>query len=245
MLDRVDASQMQMILPGTLILPPLSQFPREPKLFFSFLYDAMKSWARGKLQVVLMSISSKQGILKPRRFKLNNSQALLAAKAMHREMATALALGNKEALSQLCVKALSIPMLANIDARQRSRRYSWELVRYLGWRNPRIVSQMLSPIAPTRGAPLVRQVVVRIKSRQRRTLYERSDRGPWEVKPEGQQEVDLTEHIVLVSVISPKTWMQGEWRVLGSVQPTTFEEWEFEKKALQAVEQGELEKYKL
>jgi len=193
----------------------------------------------------MMSLSSKQGITKPRRFKLNNDQALLSAKALHREMASALALGNKESLSQICVKSLSIPMLATIDARQRSRRYSWELVRYLGWRNPRIVSQVLSPIAPTKGSPLVRQVVVRIRSRQRRTLYERSAKGPWEVKPDGQQEVDLTEYIVMVSIISPKTWTQGEWRILGSVQPTSFKEWQFEKEALASVEKSELEKYKL
>ncbi|KAK0656314.1 hypothetical protein B0T16DRAFT_399066 [Cercophora newfieldiana] len=244
-LDRIEPSAMQMILPGTLIPPPLSQWPRQPKPFFNFFWDVVKAWGRGKLQVLMMSISSKKGILKPRQFKLNNAQVILTAKAMHREMAEALAVGNKDALTKLCVKALATPLSANIDSRQNSRRYDWELVKYSGWRNPTIVSQSLSPILQSKGSPLMRQVIVRIKSRQRRTTYHKSANGLWQVNEGGKQEMDLEEYVALVSIVKPTTWASSEWRILGSVEPTTPEEWEMEKNALNAIEQEELKKYKL
>jgi protein MBA1 len=234
-----------MMLPGTLVTPPLSQWPRTRKEFFGFLWDVIKNEIRGKFQIIMMSISSKKGILKPRRFKLNNAQIILTAKAMHREMAEAVAAGNTDTINKICVKSLAIPLMATVDQRPKSQRYEWELVRYNGWRNPKIVSQVLAPVAVTKGAPLVRQVVVRIKSRQRRTTFERSKKGSWEVKPGSQQETDLVEHMVMVSVVNPNTWTSSEWRIMGSIQPTSYEDWRMEMETLAAVEAEELKNYKL
>ncbi|KAK0633676.1 hypothetical protein B0T14DRAFT_533841 [Immersiella caudata] len=223
-----------------MIRPPLSRWPRTRKEFFGFLWDVVKCEMRGKLQVFLMSVSSKKGILKPRQFKLNNAKVILTAKAMHREMAEALASGNKGALNKICVKSLAIPMVTAVEQRPKSRRYEWELLKYNG--RPKIVSQVLAPVSMDKGAPLVRQVVVRIKSRQRRTTYERKNKGLWEVTPAGQQETDLVEHLVIVCIVNPKTWVSSEWRVLGSVQPTSYEEWRLEMDTIEAIDQEEVKK---
>jgi len=242
--DRIEPSLIQFMIPGTMIPPPLSSYPRSPKTFFSFLYDVVKSWARGNLSVLIFSLTSKPTVLKARQWKPNNSQVLLAAKALHREMSTALASGNKEALAKLCVKTLAIPMNATIDAR-KNRRYSWELLKYKWGRNPRIVSQIMTPVAQMKGSPLLRQVVVRIRSRQRRVTYERAANGSWEVKEGGKQEMDLDEYVALVSILNPRTWTSSEWRILGVVQPTTQEEWRAEQETVEALERDQLKKFKM
>lgn len=231
---------------GTFVRPSLSQFPRSPRAFWSFLRDYIVTSVRCRLQTIIIPFSSKPSLFKAARYKLNNSLLLLTAKAMHRSLAQALAEGDKDTLRKICTKRLSLPMLASIDRRPRSRRYTWELVRYNGsWRNPRIVSQIIQPIAPGSDAPMIRQAVVAISSRQRRVEYEMKKVGQWEIVPGSEKEVDLTENLVLVSLVDQKTWRQDEWYIVGTIQPTTPEEWADEKASIQALEQEQLQKFRL
>ena len=200
---------------------------------------------RARLQCLGITLTSKGGVLKKRKYKLDNKAVLLEAKALHREMAEALAMGDKTTLGRVCVKNLNLALGASIARRGPSRRYAWELVRYNGWRgNPRIVTQMIAPATAEAGSPLVRQVVVRIDSKQRRLEYVKDDSG-WHLREESTGEVDAVENVVLVNMIDPKTWKPSEWRILGIVGDTTPEQWAAEQESLKAIEKEELRKFKL
>ena len=231
---------------GTLIPPPISQYPRgSVGAFFRFAWDVLFNLGRARMQCLGITLTSKGGVFKKRKYKLDNKAVLLEAKALHREMAEALAMGDKTTLGRVCVKNLNLSVGAGIERRAGSRRYAWELVRYNGWRNnPRIVTQMIAPATAEAGSPLVRQVVVRIDSRQRRLEYVKSERG-WRLREESTREVDAVENVVLVNMVDPRTWKTSEWRILGIVGNTTPEQWAAEQESLKAIEEEELRKFKL
>jgi len=224
---------------GTLIAPPISQYPREPRKFFKFAYEVFTTWARTTASGLGMVWSSKPSMFKKAQYKLNNAATLLTAKALHRDMAKALAAGDKRTLGKICTKVMGVPMLAAIDARSPKKRYTWELVKYR--RGPRIASQIVAPTTSDGSGPLLRQVVVSIASRQRRTEEVRRHRA-WEEVPGSIKEVDVTENIVIVSIVHPRTWKQSEWRILGTVPTMTPEDWFAEKEILNKLEQEEYRK---
>jgi protein MBA1 len=178
-----------------------------------------------------LKYSSKPSFFKRATFQPKRSALVPTAKALHRSLAEALAAGDKQTLNNICSRKLVSPLLASIDARPRGRRYAWELVKYTNKLvYPSIKSHRLSPISRDRHAPIIRQAIVAISSKQRRVVYDAAD----QVIPGSEKEMDVVEHFAIASIVDPKNnWHQSEWRVIGTVQPTTLESWLEEKELLQ------------
>jgi len=228
-------------IPGTFILPLASRLPKNPSVLFPFLYDYTKTSFMDKLSAYLAKFASMPSFFARPDFKLNNASVVLAAKALHRSMSEAFAAGDRDTLRKICADRVSDTLVSSIDARPKGRRYLWELVRYnKSWRYPRIVSQKVAKLDRGSDAPMIRQVVVRICSRQRRTEVDEQGR----VVPESEREVDLVENVCLSSIINPHTWKQDEWRISGTVKDTDPKAWTEEKNLLKEIEEVEMSKYK-
>ncbi len=217
------------------MLPGLSQFPKPPVEKIKLVYN----WGLIKFQEILtnmtLKIMSKPSILKRARFKPKRSVLVPTAKALHRSMAEALASGDKNTISRICSRQLGASLLASIDARARGRRYGWELVRYTNkLLYPSIKSHKMSPLGREKGAPIVRQAVVAISSKQRRVQYD----AKGEVVPGSEKEIDVVENVTIACVIDARTWEQGEWRLVGTIHHTTLQGWEEEKQLLKVMMQS-------
>lgn len=227
--------------PGTLIAPPLSQWPKG-KAFFRFAYDVLGSRGRRWLQTIMVALASRPKPWQAGLLKLENSKIPPTAKAMYSDMLQALAAGDRDKLKALCTVTYLDPMLASLDKRPRTKRYKWELVKWTG--KARIVAQSITPVAPGGGSDLIRQATVHVPSRQRRVEYVwNAGAKEWEVA--SKKEADVDEYIILVSVIFPKSYHQTEWRILSATRPSTVEEWEHEKELVKKVQSVDMESYKL
>ncbi|KAH6855247.1 hypothetical protein B0I37DRAFT_364320 [Chaetomium sp. MPI-CAGE-AT-0009] len=224
------AETISMILPGTFILPPLSQFPKPLGQKFRLL----RNWFVVKVQETVMNatvrFSSKPGFFKLAALKYKKSTLIPTAKALHRSMLQALATGDRLAINKTCARKLGMSLLVSIDARPRGRRYSWELVEYTKKLfYPRIKSHKLSPLGRERSAPILRQMVVAISSKQRKGVYDIEGR----VIPGSEKEIDVVEHVVISCIVDPKNgYAQQPWRVIGTTSPTTVESWAKEKEIM-------------
>lgn len=193
-------------------------------------------WAVIKGQEILtngvLTFSSKPNIWKRAQYKPKRSTLIPTAKALHRAMAEAFATGDKSTISKVCSRKLSHSLLASIDARPRGRRFGWELVAYTNKMSyPSLKSHRMSPISRDRNAPVIRQAVVAISSRQRRVQYD----AKGAVVPGSEKVMDVVEHVAIACMVYPKTWTQGEWRLIGTIKPTTLDEWMVEKELLKTM----------
>lgn len=194
------------------------------------------TWARAKAQEVIANTATKfmfkSFIFKRTRFKAKRSTLIPTAKALHRSLAEALSAGDKDTIRKICTMRFASPLLASIDARPRTRRYGWELVAYTNrLLYPSIKAHRLAAVTRDKGSPLVRQVVVAISSRQRRFEYDA--RG--QVVPGSEKEVDVVENVVLGCLVDPLTWESDDWRIIGTIKPTTLESWDEDQKLIKAM----------
>ncbi|KAL2144442.1 hypothetical protein VTI28DRAFT_9090 [Corynascus sepedonium] len=221
---------LSMVVPGTFVLPPPSQFPKGLGKKLKFLTQ----WALIKFQEALTNasvvFSSKPGIFKRANLKVKRGSIIPTAKALHRAVSEALAAGHKGTLSKICTRHLAGSLLASIDSRPRGRHYSWELVNYTKKPfYPRLKAHRMTPISTERNAPLIRQAIVAISSKQRVVQYN----AKGEVIPGSEKEMDVVENVAIACHIDPKLgWKQSEWRYLGTIRPTTLESWMQEKAVL-------------
>lgn len=195
-----------------------------------------------KVGTYLAKFGSKPSFFSRPVFKLSNSSVVATAKGLHRSMSEALASGDKETLRKVCADRMADTLSATVDSRPPGKRYAWELVKYKKTlRYPRIMSQKITKIEQGRDAPMIRQVVVRICSRQRRVEL---DAKGQEI-PGSVREVDLVENIAMSTVINSATWKQDEWRIVGTYKDTTPESWGEEWALMKAVEKQEVSKHKI
>ena len=213
---------------GTFILPPFSQFPKG-------LWDKLRFlgfWFMMKVQEIITNTStkfaSKATIFKSAQYKTKRSTIIPTAKALHRSMAEALASGDKHTLNKICSRKLSAPLLASIDARPRGRRYGWEIEYTKKLFYPTIKSHRVAPLTRDRYGPVIRQAVVAISSKQRRFQYD----AKGQVVPGTEKTVEVIENMAIACIVDSKTWKQGDWRIVGTVTPTTLEGWNEEKEML-------------
>lgn len=227
--------------PGTLIAPPISQWPKG-KAFFRFAYDLLDTRGRRWLSTIMFALMSRPKPWQAGLFQLKNSSIPPMAKAMYSDMLQAFATGEREKLKALCTATYLNPMLASLDKRPRTKRYKWELVNWTG--KARIVAQAITPVAAGGGSDLIRQATVHVPSRQRRIEYAWNEAAKeWEVV--SKKEADVNEYIILVSVIFPKSYHQSEWRILSATRPSTVEEWVREKELVNKVQSVQMESFKL
>lgn len=156
------------------------------------------------------------------------------ALALHKELNTAIAAGDKAWLREHCCSGLAKEVIGRIDRHSTTARNPeyWELVYYKGlfgadkippWplstiipnKSYQVVNDLVGQL-PVGGDTLMRQVTVRITSVQRCALKDAQG------KIQDVEVKDLTEYIVLQKII----W-NGEdepWKIWGTVNPSTIQE---------------------
>ncbi|KAI1803672.1 hypothetical protein F4811DRAFT_562333 [Daldinia bambusicola] len=235
-----DHQQMEptitMLIPQTLVAPPLWRYPRQPKKFFQMLWLHVKARYSALWAIISMKVMSQPTpfITKPL-FKFHRAAAIPTAKALHFQMSEAMAIGDKETLRSICTPELFQTLAATIDARPRGIRAEWELVRYTNtWLYPRVADWRTGYQPLSNGdMKALKQIVVSIASVQRIARYDDSKGG---VKVPGSERVrKMVEHIVLQASINKNTYECEPWKIWGTLPETTYEEYHAELENFQAV----------
>ncbi|KAI1472286.1 uncharacterized protein F4812DRAFT_7356 [Daldinia caldariorum] len=227
---------MTMLIPQTLVAPPLWRYPRQPSKFFQMLWLHIKTRYSALWAIMSMKVMSQPTpfISRPL-FKFHRAAAIPTAKALHVQMSEAMALGDKETLRSICTPELFQTLAATIDARPRGIRAEWELVRYAStWLYPRVADWRTGyqPL-PNGDMKALKQIVVSIASVQRIARYDDSKGG---VKVPGSERVrKMVEHIVLQAAIDKNTYEAEPWKIWGTLPETTYEEYRAELENYQAV----------
>ncbi|KAI1417151.1 hypothetical protein F5Y13DRAFT_152098 [Hypoxylon sp. FL1857] len=219
-------ANMTLLLPNTLVAPPLWRYPRQPSKFAHMLWLHAKARAQSLWSIFSIKLLSQPTMVfsKPR-FKFHKAAAIPTAKALHVQMSEAMAAGDKETLRSICTPELFQTLAATIDSRPRGLRAEWELVRYdQRWRFPRIADWRIGyhPL-PNGGIKMVKQVVVSISSIQRIARYDDSKGG---VKIAGSERVrNMVEHLVIQAVVDNATYESQPWKIWGTLSEMTYEEY--------------------
>ncbi|KAK4189179.1 hypothetical protein QBC35DRAFT_151992 [Podospora australis] len=234
------SENIQTILPGTLVRPPLSRWPNDAKSWVRFLWEILKVRTMEAFVNSGIKFQSKPSILKRAIVRRNKSAAVSAAKALHRQLAEALATGDKETIQKVCIKKLSTSLIATVDARPRGRRYGWELVEYTQqfW-YPSIRSFRMVPVLKGKDAPIQKQAVVAISSKQRRVEYDDSRKGQGKMVPGSEKEVDVVEYVTIGAMMDGRTYESDAWKIVGLIKATSPEDWAMERHLSRIVEEGD------
>ncbi|KAK3311433.1 uncharacterized protein B0T15DRAFT_75439 [Chaetomium strumarium] len=225
----VGFESLQVVLPGTFILPPLSGFPKPLGQKLRFLWYWLLTKGQEVVTNAAVKFTSKPSFFTRAAMQAKRSTLVPTAKALHRAMAEALASGDRDTINRICTKKLASTLIASIDGRPRGRRYGWELVAYTNRLfYPSVKSHRITATSRDKYSPILRQAVVAISSRQRRVEYDA--RG--QVVPGSEKEIVAVENVALACTYDPRTWTQSEWRLIGTIQPTSLEAWKHEAEVL-------------
>ncbi|KAI1749296.1 hypothetical protein F4782DRAFT_311408 [Xylaria castorea] len=222
------------LLPFTLVTPPIWRFPRSPSKFAQMVWlIAKNNFIRlgSLLSVAFMSIEPRRkgGWFGWPRFRMGKKSCIPAAKALHLQMAEAVAAGDKETLRRICAYELFQTLASAIDSRPRGTRVEWDLVRYDNrLRYPRLADFRVTYSFVGEAGKRVRilkQAVVSISSVQRLARYnDNDDDGGGDAPvPGSERERHMTEHLVLHSVINEDTYEAGPWKIWGTVPEMSLE----------------------
>ncbi|KAI1812247.1 hypothetical protein GGS20DRAFT_558774 [Poronia punctata] len=215
-------SRATYLLPLTVIRPPIWRFPRSPPKFIDMLYLTAKNFTKrlsSLVGVYFVSMGSK-GLALPK-FRLRKSSSVPAAKALHAQMAEALASGDKDTLRRICTDELFIKYAGIIDSRPPGTRVDWELIRYMR-NSPRLADFRVAyqPLSGTTKMKLVKQATVAIHSVQRLTRYEGTSPG----RKISEREGPMTEHVVLQCEVDTNTWEAKPWKIWGFLDEMSYEQ---------------------
>ncbi|KAI1140999.1 hypothetical protein F5Y05DRAFT_375902 [Hypoxylon sp. FL0543] len=244
---RDEAMQMQanmtVLLPGTLVAPPLWRYPRRPSQFAHMLWLNAKNRLQNLWAVLSIKILSQPTMIFSRpRFKFHKAAAIPTAKALHVQMSEALAAGDKETLRSICTPELFQTLAATIDSRPPGVRAEWELVRYnKPWRFPRIADWRIGYQPLHDGSMrIIKQVVVSIASVQRMARYDDSRGG---IKIAGSDRVgDMVQHFVIQAVVDKATHESQPWKIWGTLPEMNYETYLADVENLQAMMSEEVGK---
>lgn len=122
--------------------------------------------------------------------------------------------GDQKLLKDICCEGLLKHLTGRINSRSPAESLRWTLHKYIGF--PRVVSSRASPL-PRKDSAL-RQVVVKIKSKQSLALVQSSATGKPEVVKGTDQEKDMVEYLVLQRRMFDG--LEGPWKIWGTAQET-------------------------
>jgi hypothetical protein len=161
---------------------------------------------------------------------LELTRRLETARQLHFKLNRAIADQDLPTLKSIACAGLMANIKSRLDAQKSTKkvRDTWSLVRYNGLRPPRWIPWPISSFIPNRAikvvhdiiAPLpiggkdasIRQVVVRMKSRQ---SFNRQD-------GKGLQTKELTEYVVIQKMTADG--LDKDWMIWGTVLPSTAEQ---------------------
>ncbi|KAI1198290.1 hypothetical protein F5X97DRAFT_323662 [Nemania serpens] len=218
-----------LLLPLTIVPPPIWRFPRSPINFGRMVWLLAKNRFQNLMStmgVYFVSLPAK-GFSRPL-FRAGKRASIPAAKALHAQMSEAVAAGDKDTLRRVCTPELFQTFAAAIDARPRGVRSEWELVRYENrLRYPRIADfRVTYKPRSAGGLGLVKQAVVSISSVQRLARYDDArggGGGGGQLVPGSERERHLTEHVVLQANVRDGTFEAEPWKVWGTLPEMTYE----------------------
>ncbi|KAI4259500.1 MAG: hypothetical protein LQ352_000687 [Teloschistes flavicans] len=194
---------------------------KKPSMFTDFRRRMKLEWFRMKKRIeekqmvygYKFSLTEK----KPRP-KMGLRRVGPIAQALYRQMYTAFADGDAATLSTICTEGLLSSFKARIAARPHNEQMRWTLHRFT--RGPKFVSQRIA-ILPLRGSA-VRQVIVRLRSRQ--TLARVASNGPGPMEDATKQSEDekaVSEYLVL----QQRMWKGEEepWMIWGITEESDID----------------------
>lgn len=214
---------LSILIPKSFVIPPLWRFPRNPRKFFHMVWLVLKIRFENLRSLVSIKFLSMDKFKFSRpRFQFGKSAVLSVAKAMHIQMSTAMAAGDKEILRSICKPELYQTFASAIDSRPKGVSSKWELVRYeKSWKYPRLADYKIGLQPAHNDTILLKQAIVSIASVQRIARYDDSKGG---VMIDGSERVrHMVEHIVLQCLINPHTYQTGPWQIWGTLPETTYE----------------------
>lgn len=217
------------ILEGTFVTPTGRNAPsffQSPRAFLKLQWVRTRLHIRDYISLLIIKVSSPRGKSWWQRpqVKIHRSQTAPAAIALHREMYSAFADGDKRALRKICTDGLYDSFSARIGSRAKGERVVWELVTYN--KRAKVVSNRAARL-PIDGAA-IRQAVVRICSTQKLTRY--TPKG--DIVNGTGKEKSVVEYVLIQKKIWD--WQDGGWQVWGTTEETTLDDvLEWEKKALE------------
>ncbi|KAI1392218.1 uncharacterized protein F4822DRAFT_120114 [Hypoxylon trugodes] len=218
-------SNMSILLPGTLVSPPIWRYPKQPDKFVKMLWVVFRSYTQTLWSTLTMKILSQPTILLSRpRFKFHKSAAVPTAKALHVRMSEAIAAADKEILRGICTSELYQTLAATIDSRPRGTRTEWQLIHYdQKWRYPRIADWRVGYKPLQNGdMQLVKQAIVSISSVQRIARYDDTKGG---IKIAGSDRSRrMVEHLVLQANMDKLTYESDPWKIWGTLPEMNYEE---------------------
>ncbi|RDW86159.1 uncharacterized protein DSM5745_02801 [Aspergillus mulundensis] len=221
-MSRTELPQDIGLLPGTFIKPLWRDLPsifKQPKERLQFEWLWLKSWFQNFLGLVVYSKS--EGRALPLRLR----ERRLVARDIHQRMYSAFARGETGTVRNICCTGLANSLVKRIEARPKGEQVTWSLDKYI--RSPstwftgiRVVSDRATQL-PNIADSGVRQVVLRITSRQSTGKAQRRAKNGTPAEGSGKQQ-DCMEYIVIQKL----RWMGEEegWRVWGHATPTTVED---------------------
>ncbi|EHA20048.1 hypothetical protein CBS63078_7245 [Aspergillus niger] len=227
-MPRTDLPQDIGLLPGTFIrplwrdMPSIFQQPSE-RLHMEWL------WIKSAFQNFIGVLAYCKWLNKGLALRLKERRQIAAE--YHKKMYTAFAAGDIATLRKVCCTGLANQLSTRIAARPKGERVTWNLDSYI--RSPgtyftgvRVMSDRATqiPEIPNSG---VRQVVLRITSRQSKGTTKASSNGaPADstAVANNTKQQDCTEYLV----IQQFRWAgeEDQWRVWGHATPTTVEDLE-------------------
>uniref|UniRef100_L2FD03 Uncharacterized protein n=1 Tax=Colletotrichum fructicola (strain Nara gc5) TaxID=1213859 RepID=L2FD03_COLFN len=205
-----------MLLPGTFVPLPLAS---TPKPYYPYLLARFKQLAKDLMVFAGLKLQSMPKFWKRPRAQFQASSIVPTAKALHQQLAEAIAAGDKTTLRQICVPHLYETLSATISRRKTTHKLTWELLAYDG--RPKLLSHRLAMLPPRLG---------------------RVDKQTGEPVPSSTRVEKLNEYLVLSRSLDPQTYKPGKWIVWGNTKVTTMERWKAEETQVAAMEAAEFER---
>lgn len=216
------AAATSILLPDTLVKPPIWNYPRSPVRFVKMAWHCLRSSAVAWGSLAFFKIASKPSFLTRAKFQIRRGALVPTAKALHLQLNDALARGAKDDLRRICTAEYYGRVAGIIDARPRGHRATWDLVRYnRPLTYPRLADHKIG-VMPLQdyGQRTIRQAVVGIASTQKVTRY---DAATGKVAAEHVK--DVVEYLVLTCDVNDKTYESTPWKIWGTLPETTLDEY--------------------
>ncbi|KAF2796072.1 hypothetical protein K505DRAFT_416017 [Melanomma pulvis-pyrius CBS 109.77] len=241
------------LISGTFIRVPWSTIPpvKSPQEWVQYEWQFIK--AKFKSYISLWQykrIADRKPYLKVNWWYSSKGDVIKKAKARYERIYSAFAKKDEATISDICLSGVALKFRKRLERRPADVKMEWKIVRHARAWGTRIVSDRATE-ANFPGCPqtAIRQVVVRIKTRQRfqakrapaaspqeqprkakRALKWTPDgREPTEVDGDAKRDLgitpakeeDVVEYLVLQKMV--KRGVEGDWKVWGFASETTLE----------------------